>query len=96
MSYMTKDVTLSLRIDRKLSDKLERRARQTKRSKSSVVAMMIENAFEIEAQEIAKIKRTLERAKAGGPFIAHEDMVRWMESLGTDKPLPKPKATIRF
>lgn len=93
---MTKDVTLSLRIDRKLSDKLERRARQTKRSKSSLAAIAIENFFEIEAQELAKTERALARAKAGGPFISNEDMMRWMDSLGTDNPLPKPKATIRF
>ncbi|MBN9571004.1 MAG: hypothetical protein J0H30_08140 [Alphaproteobacteria bacterium] len=40
---MTKDDTLSLRIDRKLSDKLARRARQAKRSKSSLAAYAIEN-----------------------------------------------------
>ena len=58
--------------------------------------MMIENAFEIEAQEIAKIKQTLAEAKAGGPFVAHEEVVRWMESWGTDNELPRPKATIKF
>ena len=35
---MTKDVTLSLRVDRKLSDKLEKHAKQIGRSKSSVAA----------------------------------------------------------
>lgn len=93
---MTKDVTLSLRIDRKLSNKLERRARQVKRSKSTLAALAIENFLEIEAQEIALIKQALASSKAGGPFISNEDMMRWLESWGTGNELPPPKATIRF
>jgi predicted transcriptional regulator len=93
---MTKDVTLSLRIDRKLSDKLEKRARQAKRSKSALTAYAIERLFETEDREIARIKRSLARAKAGGPFIAHEDVMRWLESWGTENELPRPKATIRL
>jgi predicted transcriptional regulator len=93
---MTKDVTLSLRIDRKLSDKLEKRARQAKRSKSALTAYAIERLFETEDREIARIKRSLARAKAGGPFIAHEDVMRWLESWGTENELPRPKATIKF
>jgi RHH-type transcriptional regulator, rel operon repressor / antitoxin RelB len=93
---ITKDVTFSLRIDRKLSDKLERHAKQAKRSKSSFAAIAIENYLEIEAREIEKTKRALARAKAGGPFVAHEDVMRWMESWGTEKELPRPKATIKL
>lgn len=93
---MSKDVTLSVRIDRKLSQKLERRARQTKRSKSSLATFALENYFEIEAMEIARIKRTLAEARAGGPFAANEDVMRWIESWGTENELPRPKATIRF
>lgn len=93
---MTKDVTLSLRIDRKLSNKLDRRARQAKRSKSALAAYAIERLFETEDQEIARIKRSLARAKAGGPFVAHEDVMRWIESWATENELPRPKATIKF
>lgn len=93
---MAKDVTLSLRIDRKLSDKLEKHAKRYKRSKSSLAAIAIENFLEIEAQEIAKIKKAVAKAKAGGPFVAHEDVMRWIESWGTANELPPPKATIKF
>jgi predicted transcriptional regulator len=93
---MTKDVTLSLRIDQKLSNKLERRARQLKRSKSSLAAIAVENFLEIEAREMELTKRALAKAKAGGPFVSNEDMMRWLESWGTENELPPPKATIRF
>jgi predicted transcriptional regulator len=92
---MTKDVTLSVRIDRKLSDKIEKRARQAKRSKSALVAYAIESLFEIEQQEIALIKHSLARSKAGAPTVAHEDVMRWIESWGTPNELPRPKATIK-
>ncbi|HEX3674857.1 MAG TPA: hypothetical protein VHU87_11330 [Rhizomicrobium sp.] len=93
---MTKDVTLSLRIDRKLSNKLEKEARQAKRSKSAFAAIAIEGFLEIQAQELALTKRALARSKAGGPFISNEDMMRWLESWGTENELPPPKTTIRF
>jgi predicted transcriptional regulator len=88
---MTKDVTLSLRIDRKLSDKLDRRARQAKRSKSSLAAIAIENFFEIEAMEIEKTKQVIARVKAGEPTVPHEDVMRWIKSWGTENELPRPK-----
>lgn len=93
---MTKDVTLSLRIDRKLSDKLQRQARKSGHSKSAVAARAIENFFEIQARTIDEIKSTLAKAKAGGPFVANEDVMRWLESWGTENELPPPKATIKF
>ncbi len=65
---MTKDVTLSVRIDRKVSNKLEKLARQAKRSKSAMAVIAIENFFEIQAREIELTKRALARAKADGPF----------------------------
>lgn len=93
---MTKDVTLSLRVDRKLSGKLEKAAKQMRRSKSSVAAMAIEQFVALDAREMELTKRALERAKAGGPFISHEDMTKWMKSMGTDKELPVPKPTLKF
>jgi predicted transcriptional regulator len=88
---MAKDVTFSLRIDRKLSDKLERRARQTKRSKSALAAIAIENFLDIEAAEIEKTKQIMARIKAGEPTVPHDDVMRWIKSLGTTNELPRPK-----
>ncbi|HEX3808966.1 MAG TPA: hypothetical protein VHW02_04635 [Rhizomicrobium sp.] len=93
---MTKDVTLSLRIDRKLSDRLDKESRQLKRSKSSLAAIAIENFLEIQAREIELTKRALARSKAGAPMIAHEDVIRWLESWGTPNELPRPKATVKL
>jgi RHH-type transcriptional regulator, rel operon repressor / antitoxin RelB len=93
---MTKDVTLSLRIDRKLSDKLDKHAKISKRSKSSLAAIAIQSFLDIEAQELARIRKSMAKAKAGGPFVAHEDVMRWINSWGTPDELPPPKAKIKF
>jgi predicted transcriptional regulator len=93
---VTKDAVLTVRLDRKLSNKLEKRARQANRSKSALTAYALESFFEIEDQEVAKIKRALARSKAGAPTIAHEDVVRWVKSWGTPNELPRPKATVKL
>jgi len=93
---MTKDVTLSLRVDRKLSGKLEKAAKQLNRSKSSLAAIAIERFIEMDAHEMELTMRALASAEAGGPFIAHEDMVKWIRSLGTKNELPPPKATLKY
>jgi predicted transcriptional regulator len=92
---MTKDVTLSLRMDRKLSDRLEKRAKQMRRSKSSVAAWAIENQLTVEAEEIARTKAALARSKAGAPAIPHKDVVRWLKSWGTENELPPPRPKAR-
>ncbi len=93
---MNKDVTLSLRIDRKLSNKLEKHARQAKRSKSSLAATAIENYLDVQAQELESTRQALARAKSGGPFAAQEDVARWLDSWGTPDELPPPRATLKL
>src|SRR3954453_21320071 len=48
-----------------------------------------ENAWQVEA-----IRKAVEQADRGGPFVAMEDVKRWVESWGTDHELPPPEATI--
>jgi predicted transcriptional regulator len=88
---MTKDVTLSVRIDRKLSDKLEKRARQAKRSKSALVAHAVESLFDREAMELARIRRTRDAVRAGEPTVPNEAVMRWVKSWGTPNELPMPR-----
>lgn len=41
-----------------------------------------------------KVGASIRKADAGGPFVAHEDVARWLRSWGTDRELPPPKATV--
>jgi len=92
---MTKDVTLSLRIDRKLSNKLEKHARQAKRSKSAMATLAIENFFEIQAHELELTKSVISRVRAGEPTVPHDEVMRWIKSWGTPNELPPPKPVRR-
>jgi predicted transcriptional regulator len=87
---MSKDVTLSLRIERKLSDRLERHARKVRRSKSSLAAIAIESYLEIQAQDLALIKHTRDAVRAGEPTVPNEDVLKWIRSWGTENELPMP------
>ena len=42
------------------------------------------------AWQVEHIKAALAEDKAGGPGVPHEEVVRWIESWGTDHELPKP------
>jgi predicted transcriptional regulator len=54
---MAKDVSLSVRIDRKLSNKLEKLARQARRSKSAMAIFAIETYLDVQDQKREVEKR---------------------------------------
>jgi predicted transcriptional regulator len=93
--FMTKDVTVSLRMDRKLSDRIDKHAKKSRRSKSSFVTLALESYLAIEAEELALTKAALARSRAGASTIPHEDVVRWMKSWGTKNELPPPSPKAR-
>ncbi|HEY4943282.1 MAG TPA: ribbon-helix-helix protein, CopG family [Rhizomicrobium sp.] len=53
---MTKDVTLSLRVDRKLSDRVGKLAKALRRSKSSLIVVALENYLGTPAEKAAWLK----------------------------------------
>jgi predicted transcriptional regulator len=65
---MTKDVTVSLRIDRKLSDRIGKLAKSLRRSKSSLVIMALENYLGTPAEKDAWLEAFSDRKpKRKGP-----------------------------
>jgi len=45
----------------------------------------------IRAWQIAHIKEALAEDEAGAPGVPHEEVMRWMDSWGTDHELPRPE-----
>jgi len=45
---------------------------------------------ELNAWQVAHIKRAFEEDEPGGPGVPHHEVVAWMESWGTDHELPMP------
>ncbi len=87
---MAKSTTMTVRLTPELSEKLDALARDAKRSKSYLAGEAIAAYVEMNAWQVARIKEALDEARSGAPGVSHEDVVRWMESWGTDHELPRP------
>lgn len=43
------------------------------------------------ASQVVRIKKALNEARSGAPGVPHEEVVRWVESWGTEDERRKPK-----
>lgn len=80
--------TITIRLSAVLRERLENLAAATKRSRSFLAANAIEKYVSEEEWQVAGIQQALDDERPG---IPDEKMAAWMDSLGTDKPLPMPK-----
>lgn len=46
---------------------------------------------EMNASQVARIKKALAEACSGAPGVPHDEVVRWVESWDTEHELRKPK-----
>src|SRR5579863_669327 len=92
---MAKSAMMTVRLKPEVKDKLDALARDTKRSKSYLASEAIESYVNLNAWQVAHIKAALAEDEAGGPGVPHEEVVRWMESWGTDNELPRPEPKTR-
>ena len=80
---MPKTTTMAVRLTPELSVKLEALARDTKRSKSYLASEAIASFVEVNAWQVARIKKALAEARSGAPGVPHGEVVRWAESRDT-------------
>ena len=92
---MTDGTTISVRISNSTKQRLARLAESTKRSQAFLAAEAIEEFVVVNEWQVAHIEKAIAEADAGGPFVAHEDVTAWVESLGSEKELPPPEPTVR-
>ncbi|PKL47381.1 MAG: CopG family transcriptional regulator [Nitrospira bacterium HGW-Nitrospira-1] len=84
--------TITIRINPKTKDRLEKLAKVTDRTMSYFVSHVLEQAIEQEEWQIGEIKRRVELAdKPGTRFIPHEDVEAWLKSWGATKERKPPK-----
>lgn len=89
---MADSTTMTVRLSKELEEKLGRLAESTRRSKFHLAAEAIAAYVDANAWQIEEIGKAVHKADAGGPFVAHEDMVAYMEALARgEKPKP-PKS----
>jgi predicted transcriptional regulator len=84
--------TITIRIDPKTKERLEKLAHVTDRSMSYFVSHALEQVIAQEEWQIGEIKRRVEIAdRTGAKFIPHEDIEAWLKSWGTKKERKPPK-----
>lgn len=82
--------TLTIRIDEKTKERLERLAEATERSKSYLVTTAINGFIEANEWQMRAIEKAIKSADEGR-FVDHEDVMKWVDSWGTVKELEPPK-----
>lgn len=85
-------VLVTARVARQTKKRLRALAKGMRRSESFVAAAAIEHYVDLNAWQVALIKRRFDELRAGALTVPHEDVERWLDSLGTDHELPMPKA----
>jgi predicted transcriptional regulator len=73
--------TLSIRIDAATKNRLEVLARQTKRSKSFLVAEAITAYVESEEWQLGELQSGIAELDSGRP-VGHEKVSKWLKSWG--------------
>jgi predicted transcriptional regulator len=90
---MAESTTLTVRLSRELKGKLDRLAKSTRRSKSYLAAEAITEYVDANAWQIEEIRKAVQKADAGGPFVSDEDATRYLDALARGE---NPKAPRTF
>ena len=90
---MTKTM-ISARIPEKLSKELESLAKQTQRSKGFLLTEALEDYVGHKTWLSNRIAGAVKAADETDLAHSHEQVVAWMESWGTENPLPVPQPDI--
>ena len=91
---MPESATIHVRLPKEAVERPDALAATTKRSRSFLAAEAIADFLAVNAWQVEETRQAVEKADAGGPFVAHEDVDRWLASWGTDGEEEPPVATI--
>lgn len=83
--------TLTIRVDKAMKARLERAAKQQRRSKAFVAVAAIEEYLSVQEWQEARIRKAIASADRGAG-VAHESVRDWVESWGTENERDAPKA----
>jgi predicted transcriptional regulator len=89
---MTRSVAVLARVSPAIKEKLEALAKGTRRAESTLAAEAIAQYVETKAWQKALVEHRLAKARSRrGRFVPHDEAMDWFMSLGSERPLPKPK-----
>lgn len=87
---MAKSLSVSIRLESDLNEKLAAVASRLDRPKSWVIQQALKEFVDLQLWQIAAIEEGLRDADAGR-LVKHEDVAAWVESWGRPDELPMPK-----
>ena len=88
---MAKSSMVTVRLKPAVKEQLDALARDTNRSKSDIASEAIEAYVGLNAWQVGHIQAALAEDENGGPSVPHDEVVRWMESWGSDKEMRRPQ-----
>lgn len=91
---MTANTTFSVRLPPETKRELEEYARATKRSSAFIVKEAVEAHLAERRAYLAAIDEAIKEADETGEFVSWDSVKTWLDSWGTDKPLPPPEPDI--
>jgi predicted transcriptional regulator len=86
---MGESTTMTIRIDRTISDRLDALAGRRGCSKAALATEAIEDYLAAQDRQIGGVRQAL-RSLDDGRGIPHGKVVAWVTSWGTGNELPKP------
>jgi RHH-type transcriptional regulator, rel operon repressor / antitoxin RelB len=87
-----KSENVTIRLSKNTKARLERLAKTTKRSRNYLAAEAIADFVELNEWQIAGLKKAIRELDAG-KGVPHAKVSAWIDSLGTDHELPRPRST---
>ena len=86
---MGKTAALHLRVDEDVKTELQKIAKHHDRTPSYIAEQAIKDRIAFEQAQVRAIEEGLAQAERG-ELIPHAEVKAWVDSWGTDSPLPKP------
>lgn len=87
---MANTIPVMARVTPEVKEKLRAIAQNTKRSEAFLAREAIEQFVELNEWQVGLIATRLAEARAGGETVTHDEVVRWLDSKGTQEELPRP------
>lgn len=86
---MGAQIPRSFTVSAEQAERLERLARETRRSPEAVLGDALESYLDLGERQIARIRQGLEEARRG-ETVPHEAVEKWLASWGTENELDPP------
>jgi len=84
--------TLTIRLDERTKERLDRLAESVARSKSYLVTRALQDYLELNEWQVTAIKKAVSKADSSDArFVAHEDVSAWLETWGTENEKEPPQ-----